>query len=111
MSQVHLDEVQETFGAYFRVIAVSTLIGKLLTDIPQALAAEAPVGIVRLQICACANRQRNTDTLAQGIMRTHKRRSAPRTNLLNRLDRWYIHSTAFFATKIGKKFDIGKLSG
>ncbi len=110
MSQVHLDEVQETPDTYFRVIAVSTLIGEPLADILQTLAAKTLVGIVCLQIRTCANRQRNTDTLAQGIVRTHKYRSAPRTNFLNRLDR-YIHSTAFFATKIGKKFDIGKLSG
>ncbi len=85
-------------------------VGKLLADILQTLAAKALVGIARLHICPCTNRQRNTDTLAQGIVRTHKRRSAPRTTPLNRLYR-YIHSTTFFATKIGKKVDIGKLSG
>ncbi len=98
MSQVHLDEVQETFDAYFRVIAVSTLIGEPLADILQTLAAEASIGIVRLQIRACANRQRNTDTLAQGIVRTHKHRSAPRTTSIYRLY-GYIHSILRFVCK------------
>ena len=72
-------------------IDLAILVRELLTNVLQTLAAEALIRIVRLQIRPCSNRQRNTDALAQGIVRTYKRRTTPRTKFLDRLDR-YIHS-------------------